>query len=401
VTLGLAARFRRGERKAQGHVFSWYDCGGVDSTGMADASFFDAPTEASLKKHRIVSKYFGGWANIILPETLLKEGKIMYVDLFCGPGRYRDGTPSTPLLILDHVVKTEMLRDVTQLFFNDDNPEFVETLKKEVAGFPGIDKLKHYPVFRTKTIGREIIPRIERVKVPTLFFADPWGYAGISIDLIEASIAHWGSDFLFFFNYNRFNMNLGREAMNEPINEFFRAERAEELRRTVANMRPAEREQAILKSMQDAIKKLGAKVGKFTYRSRTGTRSTHHLLGVSRHKYGTALFKEISAKESTSFDHDVPSLEHDPSADIYQPGLFSPLAELEEELLATYAGKVLTPEQIYHQHHNGKPYILTNYRQALLNLEERGDVRIDPPRAARLRSESFPNDAQVTFSRIS
>ena len=69
-----------------------------DSTGMADASFFDAPTEASLKKHRIVSKYFGGWANIILPETLPKEGKIMYVDLFCGPGRYLDGTPSTPLL---------------------------------------------------------------------------------------------------------------------------------------------------------------------------------------------------------------------------------------------------------------------------------------------------------------
>jgi hypothetical protein len=61
-----------------------------------------------------------------------------------------------------------------------------------------------------------------------------------------------------------------------------------------------------------------------------------------------AVFKEISAKESTSFDYDVPSLEHDPSAEIYQQGLFSPLAELEEELLATYAGKVLTPDQIYH-----------------------------------------------------
>ena len=85
--------------------------------------------------------------------------------------------------------------------------------------------------------------------------------------------------------------------MNEPINEFVRAERTEELRKTVANMRPAEREKAILKSMQDAIKKLGPKVGKFTYRSKTGTRSTYHLLGVSRHEYGTALFKEISAKE--------------------------------------------------------------------------------------------------------
>lgn len=324
----------------------------------------------------------------------------MYVDLFCGPGRYRDGTPSTPLLILDHVVKTETLQDVTQLFFNDENPEFIETLEKEVAEFPGIEKLKHCPVFRTKTIGREIIPSIERVKVPTLFFADPWGYAGISIDLIEASIAHWGSDFLFFFNYNRINMNLGREAMNEPINEFFRAERAEELRRTVANLRPAEREEAILKSMQDAIKNLGAKVGKFTYRSKTGSRSSHHLLGVSRHKFGMALFKEISAKESTTFDGEVPSLEHDPSANPFQPGLFSGLDPLEEDLVATYAGKVLTPDEIYHEHHNGRPYIRNNYKQALLHLEETGAVSIDPPRANRPQPEKFPQDARVTFAKI-
>jgi three-Cys-motif partner protein len=367
---------------------------------MADASFFDAPTEASTKKQRIVSKYFGGWANIVLPKTLPREGKIMVMDLFSGPGRYRDGTPSTPLLILDHVVNTPALRDVTQLFFNDEKPEFVEALKKEVADFPGIETLKYKPVFRAKSIDRGVIPKLREVKVPTLFFADPWGYAGISVDLIEASIAHWGSDFLFFFNYNRINMNLGCEGMNGPINEFFRAERAEELRRTVERLRPAQREEAILKAMQGAIKNLGAQVGKFTYRSKTGSRATHHLLCVSKHRQGMALFKEISAKESTSFDYDVPSLEHDPSAEIYQQGLFSPLAELEEELLATYAGKVLTPDQIYHDHHNGKPYILKNYRQALLHLEETGAVRIDPPRTNRPRSESFPRETLVTFARV-
>jgi hypothetical protein len=38
----------------------------------------------------------------------------------------------------------------------------------------------------------------KRIDVPTLFFADPWGYEGVSIDLIEAALSHWGSDFLFF-----------------------------------------------------------------------------------------------------------------------------------------------------------------------------------------------------------
>jgi three-Cys-motif partner protein len=367
---------------------------------MADARFFDAPTEASIKKQRIVSKYFGGWANIIFPTALPKEGKIMYVDLFSGPGRYKDGSPSTPLLVLEHVIKTPALRENTVLFFNDEKAEFVESLEQNVANFPGVEMLKHKPVFRNKSVGREIIPKIEQVKVPTLFFADPWGYAGISIDLIEASIRHWGSDFLFFFNYNRINMNLGCGGMNEAINEFFSTSRAEKLRNAIAELTPPKREEAILKEMQSAIKGIGAKVEKFTYRNKTGVRSTHHLLCVSRHPEGMALFKEISAKESTTFEGEIPSLQHDPSANPYQPLLFSGLDQLEEDLLATYEGKILTPDQIYHDHHIGKPYIQKNYRQALLHLEETGAVKIDPPRSARVRSESFPQDTRVIFSRI-
>jgi len=365
---------------------------------MADATFFDAPTEASLKKQRIVSKYVAGWANIVLPKARAREGKIMYVDLFCGPGKYKDGTRSTPLLVLDHIIHTPALRDTVQLFFNDENKEFIALLKASVAQSPGIETLRYEPVFRTKSICREIIPKIKQVKVPTLFFADPWGYAGISVDLIEASIAHWGSDFLFFFNYNRINMNLSCEAMNEPINEFFSPARAEELRSAIRRLGPAQREEMILKAMQTAIKDLGARVGKFTYRSDSGNRATHHLLCVSKHKQGMALFKEISAKESTRFDDSVPSLEHDPSANPAQSLLFSPLSELETDLLATYAGRVLTPDQIYHDHHNGKPYILKNYRQALLHLEETGAISIDPPRANRPRNENFPREARVTFA---
>jgi three-Cys-motif partner protein len=367
---------------------------------MPDASFFDVPTEASLKKQRTASKYFGGWANIVLPKARAREGKIMYADLFCGPGQYKDGTRSTPLLVLDHIISAPALRDTVQTVFNDENPEFVNELESHIAKLPGIESLHYKPQLRNRVVGRDIIPRIQRIDVPTLFFADPWGYKGISIDLIEASISHWGSDFLFFFNYNRINMNLGSEAMNEPINEFFCADRAHELRRTIACLRPAQREEAILKAMQGAIKNLGAHVGKFTFRSETVSRPTHHLLCVSKHRQGMALFKEISAKESTRFDDNVPSLDHDPHTDPLQSLLFSPLTELESTLLTRYAGQILTPDQIYHGHHNGTPYILKNYKQALLHLEEAGAIRVDPPKAMRPRSENFPHDAKVTFPAV-
>jgi three-Cys-motif partner protein len=368
---------------------------------MADVSFFDTPTIASRIKHRIVSKYFAGWANIVLPQALAHEGRIMYVDLFCGPGRYQDGTPSIPLLILQHAVDTPALHDTLQTVFNDENPAFVETLRDHIGHIPGIERLKYQPVLRSRTIGRDTTARVKRNNVPALYFADPWGYEGISIDLIEAALSHWGSDFLFFFNYNRINMHLGSDLMSGPIDEFFSSDRARQLRQTVARLSPFDREQAVLKAMKDAAKALRAEAGIFTYRSDIASRPTHHLMCVSKHRQAMALFKEISAKESTCFDDDVPSLEHNPGANPAQGSLFSPLDQLQEDLVMTFAGKTgLTAEQIYHEHHNGRPYVLKNYRQALLRLEESGDVVIDPPRYIRRPSDTIPGSARISFPKV-
>jgi three-Cys-motif partner protein len=366
---------------------------------MADGRFFDTPTVASKIKHHIVSKYVAGWANIVLPKTKAREGKIMYVDLFCGPGQYEDGTPSIPLLILEHAINTPALCEHLQTVFNDKEKEYVNDLEARIAKLPGIERLRHQPKFRNRTIGRDIIPHIKRLDVPSLFFADPFGYQGVSIDLIEAALSHWGSDFLFFFNYNRINMNLGSNGMNEPIDEFFSSERAGQLRAAIAGLGPIQREQAILKAMMDAIKGLGARAEKFTYRSDTGARTTHHLVCVSRHLQGIALFKEISAKESTRFDDNVPSLDYNPGTDPAQGVLFSPMMRLEEELVTTFAGKSLTTEEIYHEHHNGRPYVIKNYRQALLHLEETGAVQIDPPRVTRRQPDTLPGTARITFPR--
>lgn len=368
---------------------------------MADNSFFDTPTIASEKKHRIVSKYFAGWANIVLPTALKREGSIKYVDLFCGPGTYRDGTPSIPLLVIQHAIETPALHGTLQTVFNDENQESVTILEKAIRQLPGIEKLKHQPVFRRGKIGREIIPRIAAINVPTLFFADPWGYSGVSMDLIQAALTHWGSDFLFFFNYNRINMNLSSDVMNAPINEFFTAERAERLRETIAQLRPAQREQAIIKAMRDCIKTLKARTELFTYHGEGIKRPTHHLICVSKHPQGIALFKEISAKESSRVDDNVPSLDHNPNIDPTQGLLFSPLMTLEEELVTTFAGTQRTLEQIYHEHHNGKPYVLKNYRQAILHLEESGMIRVEPAKVDRRQPETLPATARIHFPKVS
>jgi len=54
--------------------------------------------------------------------------------------------------------------------------------------------------------------------VPTFFFVDPWGYKGLSLQLVNAVLKDWGCDCLFFFNYNRTSMGLPNELVEEHMN---------------------------------------------------------------------------------------------------------------------------------------------------------------------------------------
>src|SRR5665213_1849654 len=80
------------------------ECTQTDVAAMAEAKFFDERTDQSEVKARIVQKYFEAWAKVIIPTAKLHGGKIAYIDLYAGPGRYRDGAASTPLLVLERAI---------------------------------------------------------------------------------------------------------------------------------------------------------------------------------------------------------------------------------------------------------------------------------------------------------
>lgn len=81
--------------------------------------FFDEPREQSLVKSRIVAKYFWAWAKVIIPFVKTGDRRLLYMDLFAGPGRYNDGTPSTPITVLETAIKEPDLRAMLVTFFND------------------------------------------------------------------------------------------------------------------------------------------------------------------------------------------------------------------------------------------------------------------------------------------
>lgn len=250
--------------------------------------FFNEISEQSQVKTAIVSKYFWAWAKVIMSVVKKTDGKIAYIDLFAGPGRYDDGTQSTPLLILDHAIKDSDMRNMLVTIFNDKNVNHSKTLEQAISVLPGVATLKHKPIVSNYEVGEEIVKSFESMKlIPTLFFVDPWGYKGLSLRLVNSVLKDWGCDCIFFFNYNRINMGLNNPYVEEHMNALFGENAARELQPILQSLNPDERELTIVEKISEALAGMGGKyVLPFRFRNHNGSRPTHHLFFVSKHFRG-------------------------------------------------------------------------------------------------------------------
>ncbi len=377
---------------------------------MATSTFFDETTEQSLVKATIVSKYFWAWANVIISsEKKYKHNlKIAYIDLFAGPGRYKDGTKSTPLLILEKAIADENMRKSLVTIFNDKDIDNVQSLEKAINSLPGIETLAYKPQIANKEIGDEIVKMFEKMKlVPTLFFVDPWGYKGLSLRLINSVLRNWGCDCIIFFNYTRINMGLNNPKVIEHMSALFGKEHVEELSVKLGQLSPEEREAAIIEKIVQALQNMGGKfVLPFCFKNNRGTRTNHHLIFVSKDFKGYDIMKGIMASESTRVDQGVPGFEYCPATE-RQLLLFelnrplNQLDQLKDMLLKEYAGKTISMGDIYEQHSVGKPYIAKNYKDVLTELENEDKIKTNPPAKKRLRRKgkiTFGDNVTVTFS---
>jgi three-Cys-motif partner protein len=249
---------------------------------MKSGDFFEDPSEQSRVKAAIVSKYFDAWAKVMKPRA--RSGRIAYFDLFAGPGRYDTGEPSTPVLILRKALADAELRDMLVTVFNDRNADHIDSLKRVVDEIPGIGALKHEPSFDSAEIGEGDAEFFESFSsIPSLFFLDPWGYKGLSLRLINAVIGSWGCDCIFFFNYNRINPGLSNPMVKEHMRALFGERQADALSQELAGLDAKDREAYIMEALCNA---LGAKQGRyvlpFGFRNDEGTRTSHHLIFVSK-----------------------------------------------------------------------------------------------------------------------
>jgi three-Cys-motif partner protein len=372
---------------------------------MSNPSFFDEQKEQSLVKARIVEKYFWAWAKVIIPTAKKAGCRIAYIDLFAGPGRYEDGSKSTPIKVLETAISEPDMQSMLVTVFNDVDMNYVNSLQESINSIPGIDNLRYKPQVINQEVGENIVKTFNEQKLaPTLFFVDPWGYKGLSLKLINSVVKDWGCDCIFFFNYNRINMGLPNNAVKEHLNALFEEKRADKVREQLKALKPEERELTIVEAICEALKEMGGKyVLPFCFKNESGKRTKHHLIFVSKHVRGYEIMKDIMAKESSEQNQGVASFEYNPAVSSRLPLLFElyrPLDELEEMLLDEFAGRTMTMKDIYDLHHVGRRYISRNYKAALNNLEAQGKIIAEPPANKRRKQKgeiTFADNVTVRF----
>lgn len=369
------------------------------------SDFFNTPKDQSTVKSTLVKKYFLSWAKIMNSKS--NGDRLGYIDLFSGPGIYDDGYESTPIQVTKLILSDINFRQKFVLFFNDKNEKNINNLKKALSEMDNFENLKHSPIITCSEVDEEFSKKfMEMSLIPSFVFIDPFGYKGVTIDLIRSLTKDWGCDCILFFNYNRINSGISNSLVSKHMKALFGDIRYNELNDIIKNDPYISREEVILNQFSLSMKDIGIEYVlpfRFEYNNRKCT--SHYLIFLTKNNIGYKIMKEIMSNESINEsiyeENEVGTFEFIPSSSkqlSFLNNFEHSIPKLKEDLLRCFSKKQLNVKRIYTLHNKDTPYILRNYKSALLELEEEGKITADPAiRTIRKGKKTMADHVKIIF----
>jgi len=147
----------------------------------------------TLTKHLILRQYLNAW----LPMMSTYHGRIVFIDGFAGPGRYKDGELGSPIIVLTTLLNHRYFqqprgdREFVFVFIEKDKPR-AQALEAELARLAKertIPDWVKYGVEQDKfgdvvTRALDDLERKGNKLAPTLLFVDPFGFSDAPLEVI-------------------------------------------------------------------------------------------------------------------------------------------------------------------------------------------------------------------------
>ncbi|NQT33667.1 three-Cys-motif partner protein TcmP, partial [bacterium] len=160
-------------------------------------------------KHEILRRYLGAWFAILNKYN----HRIIYLDGFCGPGRYKDGEPGSPVIALEVAIHhRKLLEGELAFWFIDEREDRIANLQHELQK----KEIPHH--FNVKVECNRFHEKLSSfldsiddgiaLPAPTFAFIDPFGFSGIPFSLIERLLNQRSCEVLIIFQIDAINRFL-------------------------------------------------------------------------------------------------------------------------------------------------------------------------------------------------
>ncbi len=250
----------------------------------------DPHTEA---KHEILRRYLEAW----FPILSSRNSRVVYVDGFAGPGRYKGDEIGSPIIALNAALThgTRLSGELV-FWFIDERADRINHLKTELAGMsipPNYTIRAESGRFYEKV--DPVLQSIERDGLqiaPTFMFIDPFGFSHIPYSTIQHFFKHPHCEAFITFMVDAINRFLEhpRDSVVRHIVEAFGTDEA---------IRIAEEEGDRIEKLrtlyQSQLRKVSDYVRFFEMRDRNN-RTQYLLFFATNHELGHLKMKEAMWK---------------------------------------------------------------------------------------------------------
>lgn len=348
----------------------------------------------SLAKHKILQGYLGAWFTILGSRF----ARIVYIDGFCGPGRYSGGEDGSPIIALQVAMSQRVIANSNVTFlFIDERPDRISHLEGILASIRTPKNFQiEYKVNEFENTLTELLDNLSHdghQLAPTFAFIDPFGFKGAPFRLVQRLLENQSTEVfitIMIRDINRF-VEHPNTSERQHIKKLLGAT-DDEIDNVIIS---GDRVLAFRQLYQSKLH-MCAKFVRFFEMRDMRNNVLYDLFFASHHPLGHTKMKEVFWKVDCQSGF-MFSDRTDPN----QPVLFEldPSADLSRVLVKKYKGTTQTTVKIFEYVENDTAFITSHAKRALLHLETNNEITVDPIKSdgSKRRKGSFPEGVVIHF----
>ncbi len=323
-------------------------------------------------KHEILRRYLGAWFAILGS----KIPRIMYLDGFCGPGRYSGGEPGSPIIALETAMShKERLRNSELIFFFiDERGDRITHLKTEIShleippNYKIIPRTGEFHDILTKVL--DDIEEKSQKLIPTFAFIDPFGFSGVPFYLIQRFLEMLNAEVfitIMMRDINRFAEHPDPKTQHHILKLFGTQKVLNVIRGS------GDRLLALRQLYQEQLLRY-AKFVRFFEMCDQNNQVIYFLFFASNHPLGHLKMKEAFWKIDSSSGFKFSDATNPSQLILFA---IDPSEDLANFLLKSFYGQKLLSEDVITFVEDKTPFISKHARSALKHLEQNQLIMVD------------------------